>query len=85
MNTFYIVKLSELQSDIRQRIYILYIVQCRRSVYNINHFTIYLMHTTCVLCTVPAYTLAQCITHKPHSSYYAVIALTTSARRPYQH
>jgi len=39
----------------------------------------------CVLCTVPAYTLAQCTTHTPHRSYYAAITLTTSAPRVYQH
>jgi len=37
------------------------------------------------LCTVKAYTLAQCTTHTPHRSYYAAIALKTSARRVYQH
>jgi len=39
----------------------------------------------CVLCTVQAYTLAQCTTHTPHRSYYVAIAPTTSARRLYQH
>jgi len=34
-----------------------------------------------VLCTVQAYTLAQCTTHTPHRSFYATIVLTTSARR----
>jgi len=29
-------------------------------------------------------TLAQCTAHTPHSSYYAAIALKTSARRLYQ-
>ena len=28
---------------------------------------------------------AQCTTHKRHMSYYAAMALTTSARRLYQH
>jgi len=36
---------------------------------------------TCVLCTVQVYMLAQCTTHTPHRSFYAAIALTTSARR----
>jgi len=39
----------------------------------------------CELCTVQAYTLAQCTTHMPHMSFYAAIALTTFARRLYQH
>jgi len=30
MNTSYIVKLSELQRDVGQRTYILYLVQCRK-------------------------------------------------------